>query len=271
MKPTLLLVLAVASAGQASCATTQDLLKGDRPIRADKIATVLKGVRAALAGKALRLVRPEDQSGNSLAEIVIGPHGVPQFMRRHLSYDGGMVSGVVGVGGTVDTPPVITHFHVEADLINEFTGGPPRGCDGTPRTSEFIVEYRNEGHGWTTTVKATRDLGYTAGAFDILTGALASEIGQRGFVGGRIARALVAHWTAPRDDRAQPTVVIGDPFPNVRGKPPRRTETTQKLWIDVESLLPLQWETPVDAVAFRYDPTIAITRPDGIEPPACVP
>jgi hypothetical protein len=75
----------------------------------------------------------------------------------------------------------------------------------------------------------------------------------------------------PHDDRAQPTVVFGDPFPNVRGNPPRRAETVQKLWIDVDSLLPLEWESPVDALAFRYDPAIAITRPEGIVPPTCVP
>ena len=66
-------------------------------------------------------------------------------------------------------------------------------------------------------------------------------------------------------------MVFGDPFPNVRGIPPPRVETVQKLWIDVDSLLPLQWETPVDAVRFRCDPTIVIARPYGIVPPACVP
>jgi len=93
--------------------------------------------------------------------------------------------------------------------------------------------------------------------------------GQRGFVGSRLARALVAPWTPP-PGHEEPPIVIGDPFPNVRGNPRRRAQT-QTLWIDVESLLPLQWETPVDALAFRYDPTIAITRPDEILPPACVP
>ena len=265
MKPTLLILLAVTSAGLGSCATTQDTLNGDRPVRGDRVAMVLKAVRRAVAGKALRLVRPGDRSDNSLAEIVIGPRGVPQFMRRYLSYEGGMV-------GSSDGVPFSTHYRVEGVVINEFIGGSPRGCDGTRRGGEFTIKYTNEGHGWTATVETRRDLGYPAGAFDLLTGTLASEIGQRGFVGGRIARAFIAPWTPPRPDgRAQPPLVIGDPFPNVRGAPPRRAETTQKLWIDVESLLPLQWETPVDAFAFRYDPTIAITRPDGIVPPACLP
>jgi hypothetical protein len=116
-----------------------------------------------------------------------------------------------------------------------------------------------------------RGLGYPAGAFDIVTGTLPASISERGYVGDRIARALIARWTPPPDGHAQPPVVIGDPFPNVRGNPPRPAATTQKLWIDVDSLLPLQWETPVDAFAFRYDPTITITRPDGITPPSCVP
>jgi len=42
------------------------------------------------------------------------------------------------------------------------------------------------------------------------------------------------------------------------------------LRIDVDSLLPLQWETPADAFAFRYDPAIAIERPAGVTPPDCV-
>ena len=264
MKATLLIVLAVSLAGQISGPRPQDLLEVDRPLRADEIATVLASVRAALAGKAVRLARPEGANGGSGREMIIGRNGLPHFERTSLSYEGGWV------GGAVDGTPLSTHYRVDALVITEFTGRAARGCDGTPRVGELMIEYTNEGHGWTTKVKTMRGLGYPAGAFDILTGALPSHMGERGFVAGRIARAFIARWTPPPDGHSQPPLIIGDPFPNVRRDPPPSAQT-QTLWIDAESLLPLQWESPGNAFAFRYDPAITIAQPDGVTAPNCVP
>ena len=259
MKGALLLALTATLAAQDVRPRPDDLLKVARPLRVDEISWILTGVRAALAGRAVHIAAAPDGPG---PDILFGFDGRPHIVRT----TGGIEGGIMSSNGVSMT------WHTTVDAIDDYTGTPARGCDGTALDGELVVEYRSENHnGWRATARAATGVSPVSRPLVMLSPLPEMESGGMKTFGERKARALVAPWAAPRDDRAQPTVVFGDPFPNVRGIPPPGAEQTQKLWIDVDSLLPLQWETPVDALAFLYDPTIAITRPDGITPPACVP
>jgi len=260
VKGLLLLALMVTLTAQDIRPRPEDLLKVARPLRVDEIAWVLTGVRAALAGRAVHIGAAPDGPG---PDILFGVEGRPHIVRT----TGGIEGGITSSNGVSMT------WHTTVDAIDAYTGTPARACDGAALDGELVVRYRSENHnGWKATARAARGIPPVSRALVMLSPLPEMESGGMKTFGERKARALVAPWTPPRpDDRAQPSIVIGDPFPNVHGIPPPRAETVQKLWIDVDSLLPLEWETPVDGLAFHYDPTIAIAPPEGIVPPTCVP
>jgi hypothetical protein len=210
----------------------------------------------------------------------MGANGRPTFIRMKMSYQAGFVGGTAG-----GAAPSSRTWTVEAVHVTEFTGRGARPCSGTVPAGELIVEYRNEGSGWTASAQSRPYPGYPIEVFDILAGVLPADSGDVEQLGDRTARALVVPWTPSTPDaKSKPEVLIGDPLPNVR----RETSATARtgflrLWIDVDSLLPLRWERfiaadaargipakPDYAFSFRYDPTIAIARPDGVTPPDCV-
>jgi hypothetical protein len=259
MKGALLLALTATLTAQDLRTRSDDLLKVARPLRVDEISWILTGVRAALAGRTVRIAVAPDGPG---PDILFGVDGRPRIVRT----TGGIEGGIMSSNGVSMT------WHTTVEAIDDYTGTPARGCDGAALDGELVVEYRNENNGgWKATARAKTGIAPVSRSLVMLSPLPEMESGGMKTFGERKARAVVAPWMPPHDDRAQPTVVFGDPFPNVRGNPPRRAETVQKLWIDVDSLLPLEWESPVDALAFRYDPAIAITRPEGIVPPTCVP
>jgi hypothetical protein len=103
--------------------------------------------------------------------------------------------------------------------------------------------------------------------FDALAGRVKLQVGKQQEVDGRMARALVAPFHIP---------------PGGQGGPPEGT--TQSLWIDLETLLPLRWSLSVPAVpaqgipafsgyrlSFTYDASIELTVPDGFVPTDCIP
>ena len=259
MKATLLLVLAIAMARQSGGPTPQDLLTAARPLTTTQIATVLTAVRSSIAGRTVRIAVAPDGPG---PDILFGSDGRPRIVRT----TGGIEGGIMSSNG------VSMRWHTTVDAITDYTGKPARSCDGAALDGELVVEYRNENNsGWKARARAATGVATVSRPLVMLSPLPEMESGGMKTFGERKARALVAPWTPPRDERAQPTVVFGDPFPNLRGNRPPRAKTVQTLWIDVDSLLPLHWETPVDALVFHYDPTIAITRPEGIAAPTCVP
>lgn len=103
--------------------------------------------------------------------------------------------------------------------------------------------------------------------------------------GNRSARGFAAPFVSIHDEkhgRSLPRSMprqIGDPEPNVAGEPPPRPEPkpVQTLWIDTESLLPLQWEVTdhgrrLQRFDFIYEP-LDIRLPAELAPgaaPDCV-
>jgi hypothetical protein len=265
MNAAVLLVAVAATASQIANPIQKEIIKTDATLQPADVVSVLAAARAAIAGRTLRLLHADDDRGLVLMEVTVGADGRPRFIRRDISYDSGTVGAFVAGGGN----PVTTYVHVDATLVTEFTGRPVRGCDGTPRDGELIVDYTNEGRGWTAAAKSHPAPGDLPAVFDMLTGAVTATSGTRAQVGARPARGLVAPWTPPAARSAAP-MLIGDPLPNIRRDALPSKPASQTLWIDVDSLLPLQWNAEPLALRFDYDGTSVIARPDGVTPPDCV-
>ena len=96
--------------------------------------------------------------------------------------------------------------------------------------------------------------------------------GDRRQIGTRWARAIVAN----QNTRVvEPAPLIGDPTPNVPGKP-APNDATQSLWIDTMTLLPLRWEVAkpdparaIMAILFMYE-SFDLRSPAGIGAPGCI-
>lgn len=269
----------LAAFAQTPFTRLHDLLTAARPLTRGETRDILAGANRQIAGSAFRWSTDyDDRRGQRGSfEVVIGANSRPRFIRTQLSYDAGFVTG--GTGGE----PVSSHWHVDADDIVEFTGRPVRACGGAARPGELIVEYTNEGGGWTAAARAHPKPRYPHEIFDILEGAVRVESGDVQRIGDRAARAFLAPWTLPTAaaQSTGPEAITGDPLPNV----PRDTRVEparQALWIDVDSLRPVRWEAFRDSsrgaaaaqrfhrLTFDYDATLTIDRPAGISVPDCV-
>ena len=196
-----------------------------------------------------------------------------------MGFEAGMVGGAIPGSSA---PAVTRTWHVDVVVVIELTGRPARACSGAPATGELIVQYRDEGAGWTTSA-STRPYPGLPPLFEILTGDRPVESGGVERIGDRTARALVAPFVPPTPAGApQLELVTGDPLPNVR-RNPAPSELTQSLWIDTDSLLPLRWDVmyaaipergipakPYNRLLFRYDASIDVHAPAGITPPDCI-
>ena len=111
---------------------------------------------------------------------------------------------------------------------------------------EMVIEYRSAGDGWTVTARLADPLELGATVFAVLTGDAALEDGGRRRILDRRARGLTGPW-----------------------KP---TGTTQTLWIDEVTLVPLLWQVaatqdppaPDEGLYFVYDRSIDIRPPSNV-------
>jgi hypothetical protein len=153
-------------------------------------------------------------------------------------------------------------------FIAEYTGRPAHSCDGDPLEGELQIGYlwRSRDQQWEIVTDVPHDeTDPYERYFQILSSKLRVESGELTTVGGRSARLLIAPWK--------------DLFVIIRNGRPMRDEPAvdlQSLAIDVETLLPVRWET-VDketgfrsGVVFAFDPSMRIELPSGIERPDCV-
>ena len=202
--------------------------------------------------------------------------GRPRLIRMSGGLEGGTVTGFAGgtVGGGTAAPPTHTEWREEYILIIAFTGRPARRCDGSAVAGELVIEYRHSSliNAWTTTARAETNeqrLATWTHMFRMLSGATPVTSGERKQIGGRWARAFVAPWTPPHSG-IQQVELTGDPLPNVIGVPPSRV-TTETLWIDAESLLPVRWETTERGYdyALTYEP-LDLQKPAGVNAPDCI-
>jgi hypothetical protein len=277
-------VLAITAAGaQTRGPSVRDLVKAARPLTADEASRVLAAARTSIAGKHGRLTSAaDDAAGRPGMEFGLSRSGRLEFLRR----SGGVQGGIVSAGGTS------TSWTREVITITRLTAMQARGCDGTPRAGQLVVEYSSDGGGWSATARSRVYAASPTPLDDFLAGDLGVDSREIQMIGGRAARVFVAPWTAPAtaaDASANPAQQ-----PEYRSDDGGRTWTkaspadtprlTQSLWVDTESLLPVRWAVmfaaapehgvpakPHTVLSVRYDDAIDIQPPSGVTPPDCVP
>jgi hypothetical protein len=212
-----------------------------QPLGPEEIAELLQASREALAYKSLRLSR--SPTGSPGAEYLIGPDGRPVMIRASSDRP----------DWRAFTPGARLEFQRDAMTITNYTRRAAMRCDGTLSAEEMVIEYRSSGDGWTATARLADPIELTATAFAVLTGDAPVEDGGRRLILERRARGLTGAW-----------------------KP---TGTTQTLWIDEVSIVPLLWQVAPtrepppseEGLYFVYDRSIDIRPPSNVVTPECLP
>ena len=278
MRASHFLPVVLMAVAQARDPSPQQLVNAPRALSRAEIVTVLERSQDALTGKTLKLVWIGIGRTGDGPDIKMGPRGGPQIVRWAGVIPGGMVGGVVGTDRK-SVPMRATHWRRPYTRIIHFTGRPAVRCGGSATEQELVVEYRRRlpSNGWHATARA-RVVGELGGggiapAFEMLQGRRSVGSGEHSRINGRSARAFVSSWTPPPSSSADPPVRIGDPIPNVAGEPILE-EGLQKLWIDVQSLLPLRWEASIeDASPHGFDFVYGVgapSPPSDVVAPDCI-
>ncbi|HEX7798003.1 MAG TPA: hypothetical protein VF456_26755 [Vicinamibacterales bacterium] len=243
MKSTWPLVLAAvvmatspAAPSQALYASARDILNTERSLQPAEIAAVLAAVRQAVSGKTFRLSYVANGPG---PEVLMGANGRPHFVRAVSGSD--YSSGAVGADGNGNRTQSQQSGHVDVITFTEYTGRSATTCDGTALDAELVIEYEHKSSDdrWTVKVRTRTAFEFGATVFDMLAGITPVESGNRRSFDGRIGRALVAPWKLPA---------------GAQGGPP--AGTSQSIWIDTVSLLPLRWTLSIPAMPDRGIPAI---------------
>ena len=258
MKLVLAIALSTSMLTQTLNPSPREVVKMTRPLTQAETAAILAAARQAAAGKTFKLSYAPGGMG---PDLILRADGRPRFERTvsgYTSWSGSATNGSV---------PTTQETHVDLTTFTHFTGETARSCTGSPLTGELVVEYRNEGKGWTATARLPTPHEFAAPLFDVLAGAIPVESGGVREIGGRTARAFVSPWNPPAD-------TVGPTLPS---------NTTQTLWIDADSLLPVRWGISIPAMpdrgmpaipdyglAFTYDATIVLAPPDEVQPPTCI-
>jgi hypothetical protein len=219
----------------------QGRLVREQPLVPEEIAELLQASREALAYKSLRLSR--SQTGSPGAEYLIGPDGRPVMVRAASDRP----------DWRAFTPAPRLEFQRDAITITNYTRRAAHHCNGTLSAEEMVIEYRSSGDGWTVTARLADQVELDASVFAVVTGETALEDAGRRRILDRPVRGLAGEW-----------------------KP---TGTTQTLWIDEITLLPLLWQVaatrdpapPDEGLYFVYDRSIDIRPPNGVAAPECLP
>jgi hypothetical protein len=276
MKAAALLVVVPALLAQPLSPSPHEILNLTRPLTRVEIALVLAASRQALSAKTFRLSFAPGDRG---IEVLMGPDGRPKIARAAFGVEAGMVSGIATTTSAAVAPATVTRWHEDLIHIVDYTGERAHRCDGSVEQGELVIEYEHHSstNAWTATARrrGTRDLGWPgiAPVFEMLLATAPMTSGERRQIGVRFARAFVSPWTPPPPDSRSQAPRLGDPMPNVAGDPPP-DDSTQTLWIDTETFLPLRWEATkrgmvMNGFIMTYE-TIDLRPPAGIDAPACI-
>jgi hypothetical protein len=274
LKLVVLLATGTAVIAQVTGPSPRRLLDLTRPLTAGEVAIVLRAAQEAMDGKTFRLYF---ENSDSAIRVLMGPGGRPRMTRMN----SGMIHGIVGgIAPGAKTPPSSMTWREDITTILDYTGRPARRCDGSSEAGEMVIEYRRGATAeWSATARlqTSRDTADSA-AVTVLRGFEPAVSGDRRQIGTSWARAIVAPWTVPIDQRArvvEPAPAVGDPAPDVAGEP-FPNDSTQTLWIDTVTLLPLRWEVTkpdpartIMAQRFIYE-SFDLRPPAGIDAPGCI-
>jgi hypothetical protein len=279
---TMMFAVSTAACALGRSVLVRDLVNVLTPLTANEATRVLRAARAAMAGKSGRLISAADEAAERPGtEFAIGSNGRLQFVRSR-----GAIQG-----GTVFADGTSTTWTRELVTITHLTGMPARGCDGTARTGQLVVVYRNDGGSWVAMARTRMYPASPTPLDDFLAGALPVTSNELQMIGARRTRMFVAPWTPPVTAEASPNATYWPEYRSDDGgrtwtKPPPASAArlTQSLWIDTASLLPVRWAIMVAAdparaiparphtvLSVAYDERIDLRPPPGSAPPDCVP
>ena len=156
---------------------------------------------------------------------------------------------------------VRSRYGPDIEAFDDYTGVQAVGCDGSSLDGELVIKYgRSSDHlQWMTLARTRTNREPLEDYSDVFN--LGPRSGRLENMGGRQARAIVAHWTPTFETTAGATEMPA---------------VDQVLWIDVDSLLPIRWELAHDGVAFNcgflliQDPSLVLHPPEGVPKPTCV-
>ncbi len=151
-----------------------------RPLTDAETSLVLAAARQASAGRGFQLrVRP-DGSGPL---FVMRDDGRPRYLQMTSGAD--VVEGWSSAGSS----PEHRSIHVNVTTFIHYPGTQARGCDGTTRDGELVIEYENKNAGWTAKARVRSTVEVNDSAFAMLAGEVAVMSGAQG--GWRARRARV--------------------------------------------------------------------------------
>lgn len=152
---------------------------------------------------------------------------------------------------------------VHENLLLHYTYRPATFCGGRPpgpAGGDLVEQYRELPTGWVTGARVATPIEPTPKLFDILSSNLPlSDAGIR-FIEGVIVRGIQAPWKAIRIQ-----------METVRTEGPEIPDTTQTLWVDIDTLLPRRFEIAVNIAGigdYGYD--MQLTDGPDLRPPADV-
>jgi hypothetical protein len=251
------------ASSQALYAPAREILNTERSLQPAEIAAVLAAVQQAVSGKTFRLSYGANGPG---PEVLMGANGRPRFVRAISGYD--YRSDAVGADGNGDRTQSQQSGHVDVITFTEYTGRSASKCDGTALDDELVIEYEHKSTDdrWSVRARTRTSFEFGATVFDMLAGITPVESGNRRSFDGRTGRALVAPWKLPA---------------GAQGGPP--AGTSQSIWIDTASLLPLRWTISIPAMpdrgipaipdyglSFTEDASLVLRPPDAILSNDCV-
>jgi hypothetical protein len=148
----------------------------------------------------------------------------------------------------------------------------------------LVVEYYNEGGGWTASARADTDRRLPTPVFGLLMADLPVESDELGTVAARSARALIATWSFQGDMPQGPEYRSYDGGRTwTKTSAAESTTLRLSLWIDTASLRPLLWDVSTLAdteraisgsyshLFVRYVDSVRIQPPPGVPSPECIP
>lgn len=249
--------LVFGSLVQSSVLPTDQIIRLARPLQIDEVNAVLAGSRAAVDGKTFLLSYGGRVDG---IKVLMRGDGRPRTTRSEGIRSGGLMSAGVWSEWS-------DYF---TDIV-EYSGRRAQRCDGSTLPDEFVVTYEHtrSTDKWSAVAgtEAQSSHGFRVGipagnpVFDVLSGAVASvSAGQTKIIDGRTARAFTAPFS---------------PLPTMYGVKDDNGPVHQTLWIDVDGLLPVQWDvtqaaTVTYSLVFVYVP-LDLLPPAGVEASNCVP
>jgi len=241
-----------ATAGQTiNLEPVRDLLAHAPTLGAREIEQVLQASREAIAGKTFRFT---PLAGTPGPAHQMDAAGRLRFVRNEIP-DLGII------------------------IITEFTRRQARYCDGSASRGDLIVDYRRSGDGWSATARQSAPFEPMSPIFAMLAGHITVQDAGRTRIGDRPARGLTGRWKPPAAMDVEERLASGETarfqvFPSNPG-----VETTETLWVDEKSLLPLRIEMTVEVrgsgsaaqvQSFDYETGPDLGPPKGVKTLDCI-